>query len=73
MITKQQEEMLRYYNLGLSAYKQRKWEEAIQAFEMSLKILPGDGPSELYLKRSIAFRDNPPPDNWDGVFTMTTK
>ncbi len=73
MITKEIEEMLKFYNLGLAAYKQRKWDEAMRAFEKALNINPNDGPSELYLQRSRAFKENPPADNWDGVFVMTTK
>jgi len=65
--------MLKFYNLGLTAYKQRKWDEAIRAFEKALSIKPEDGPSELYLQRSRTFKENPPAENWDGVFTMTTK
>lgn len=73
MITKEKEEVLHYYNLGLTAYKQRKWDDAIKAFEKALQIDPKDGPSELYLGRSKAYKQNPPDANWDGVFTMTTK
>ena len=73
MITKEKEGMLNHYNAGLAAYKQRKWEDAISNFEAALKIEPNDGPSELYLERARAFKLNPPPDDWDGVFTMTTK
>ena len=73
MITKETEELLKYYNLGLTAYKQQKWDEAIKAFEMALKIDAEDGPSKLYLERSEEYKKNPPPADWDGVFTMTTK
>jgi adenylate cyclase len=73
MITKEMEEMLKFYNLGLAAYKQKKWDEAIRAFEKALNIQPDDGPSELYLQRSRAFKEAPPAENWDGVFVMTTK
>jgi len=73
MITKEKEELLKFYNLGLAAYKQRKWDDAIKSFEMALKIILGDGPSELYLERSRTFKENPPPDDWDGVYVMTTK
>ncbi|HDP81251.1 MAG TPA: tetratricopeptide repeat protein [Spirochaetes bacterium] len=73
MITKEKEEMLRHFNIGLTAYKQRKWDDAIQAFEKALQARPQDGPSELYLERSKAFKLNPPPEDWDGVFVMTTK
>jgi len=73
MITKEKEEMLRHYNNGLTAYKQRKWDDAIKAFEEALQAEPQDGPSGLYLERSKAFKLKPPPDDWDGVFVMTTK
>ncbi len=43
MLTNEKQEVLKYYNLGLSAYKQQKWEEAQKAFEMALKIDPSDG------------------------------
>lgn len=73
MLTKEKEEVLKYYNLGLTSYKQRKWEEAIKSFEMALKVDPEDGPSKLYLQRAKDYEKTPPPDDWDGVFTMTTK
>ncbi len=73
MITKEKKELLRLYNLGLAAYKQRKWEEAVSFFEEALKVYPDDGPSELYLERSKKYMATPPGDSWDGVFTMTTK
>lgn len=73
MISKEKQDLLDYFNLGLSAYKLRKWDDAIKAFQMALKIDGNDGPSVLYLKRVQEYKKNPPADDWDGVFTMTTK
>lgn len=73
MMTKEKEDLLKYYNLGLAAYKQMKWDEAIGHFRKALDIVPGDGPSEEYLRRCTTFRENPPGEDWDGVFVMTTK
>ncbi|OHD71339.1 MAG: hypothetical protein A2W19_10050 [Spirochaetes bacterium RBG_16_49_21] len=73
MITKEKEDLLKYYNLGLTAYKQRRWADAIRAFGKALEIDPNDGPADLYLKRAHDYEQNPPPDDWDGVFVMTTK
>lgn len=73
MITKEKKELLRLYNLGLAAYKQRKWGEAVKNFAEALKIDPADGPSEIYFERAKNYMDTPPSDDWDGVFTMTTK
>ncbi|MFC1669020.1 tetratricopeptide repeat protein [Spirochaetota bacterium] len=73
MLTKEKEEVIKHYDTGLKAYKLRKWDEAIAEFEMALKIDPEDGPSKLYLQRSNDFKASPPPEDWDGVFTMKTK
>lgn len=73
MITKEKEEVLKYYNLGLTAYKERKWDEAVRAFEQALSLDPNDGPSDVYLGRSKQFKINPPPADWDGVYVMKTK
>lgn len=73
MISKEKEELLKYYNLGLTAYKQRKWDEAIRSFEHALTIDSNDGPSDVYLNRALQYKENPPPEDWDGVFVMTTK
>lgn len=73
MISKEMEELLKFYDLGLAAYKQRRWDEAILAFEKALAIKPNDGPSAEYLKRSRAFKKEPPAPDWDGVYVMTTK
>ena len=73
MLTEQKKEVLRLYNLGLNAYKLRKWDESISLFSEALKVDPQDGPSKLYLDRAQNYKKTPPPDDWDGVFVMTTK
>ncbi len=73
MLSPEMEKVLNHYNKGLASYKQRKWEEARLQFKMALEIKPDDGPSKLYLERCEHFQKNPPPSDWDGVFTMTTK
>jgi len=32
-----------------------------------------DGPTNLYISRCETYIATPPPADWDGVFTMTTK
>jgi len=73
MMTKDKEDLLKHYNLGLAAYKRRNWDEAIGHFQKALDVVPGDGPSEEYLKRCVTYRETPPGEGWDGVFVMTTK
>ena len=63
----------------LTAYRERKWAAAskaltklrklkIDALGLDLSTLFG-----LYAARIAEFRRNPPPKNWDGVFTLQTK
>ncbi len=73
MLSQEMQEVLKYYNEGLKLYKERKWEEALEKFQKALEIKPDDGPSKLYIERCKHFIENPPPEDWDGVFTMTTK
>ena len=72
-ITATKKKALENYNQGLSAYRQQRWDEAIVCFKSALNIDPEDEPSKVYLERCEEFKKNPPPENWDGVFTMLTK
>ncbi|MCI5043117.1 MAG: GAF domain-containing protein [Aquisalinus sp.] len=67
------EDVLHHYQSGLSAYRQRNWDQAIAEFASALKANETDRPSQIYLDRAKLFKENPPPDDWDGVWTMTSK
>jgi adenylate cyclase len=68
-----QRAMLSNFEAGLRAYRNQRWDEAMRAFQQALDQLPGDAPSQLYLRRCKAFMATPPPPHWDGVFAMPTK
>ncbi len=61
------------FNKGFENYLQQNWDWAIKYFQQALSINGKDGPSLRYLQRCQDFRENPPGDGWDGVYTMTTK
>ena len=67
------QEILPVFNEGLDHYRNRRWEEGIQCFEKVLALDEEDGPALTYFERCITFQAQPPPDDWDGVFGMTTK
>jgi tetratricopeptide (TPR) repeat protein len=73
MLSEDRKKMVAYYNKGLSLYKKKKFQEAVPYFKKALELEPGDGPSQLYIARCTELVKNPPPDDWDGVYTMTTK
>ena len=61
------------FGQGLAAYKQRQWPQASDLFEHTLQQYPNDKPSQLYSERCTEYAQEPPPDDWDGAFVMTTK
>jgi tetratricopeptide (TPR) repeat protein len=73
MISDSKRNMLSYYNKGLGLYKEMKFIEALKSFKKALEYEPEDGPTKLYISRCEELIKNPPPPDWDGVFTMTTK
>ena len=58
---------------GLEHYRAQEWERAEDSFKEVLGISPEDAAAQLYLQRIAALRREPPPPEWDGVFTMTKK
>ena len=58
---------------GLSCYRKQDWDAAEAAFNECLKLAPGDGPSRVFLERIRAFREAPPPADWDGVWVAVGK
>jgi adenylate cyclase len=60
------------FEKGLDAYRARKWNEADKAFRKNVELY-GDAPSAIFLERVGHFSQNPPDEDWDGVFRMTVK
>lgn len=73
MLTDELKNLLENYNKGLSLYRERKFKDALESFKKVLDIRKEDGPSKLYIDRCKMLIKNPPPADWDGVFTMTSK
>jgi adenylate cyclase len=54
-------------------YRQQDWDAAQEALERLLNQEPGCLLYELYLERITTYREDPPGEYWDGVFTHKTK
>ena len=54
------------YRQGLSAYRDRRWDDALGAFNASLEAMPGDGPSIALINRIKGLKVDPPSGDWDG-------
>jgi adenylate cyclase len=60
----------------LSSYRRRDWSAALAAIEegrASDKYGKLHTLFDLYFERVSAFREDPPPDDWDGVYALKTK
>ena len=65
-------EVLNHYKSGLGYYRDGKWDTAISAFEDALKLHPEDKGTQMYIERCLHLKENPPED-WNGVWVMTSK
>jgi tetratricopeptide (TPR) repeat protein len=73
MITDQKKQVLELFAAGRKQYKLMQFAQARDCFRKALDIDPSDSPSKVYVERCAYYLENPPPEDWDGVFTMTTK
>lgn len=58
---------------GIKFYRQKKWKEAIELFNESIRLHIKDYLPKLYVQRCNFFIKNPPDESWDGVWIMTSK
>ncbi len=67
---------------ALESYKAQRFEEARDLFKETLELeyqrfpaLKGikTNPSEVYIERCETYLETPPPSDWDGVWTLTSK
>ena len=66
-------EMADLFQKAHDLFESRSWKDAQDEFEHVLKIFPDDSPSLLYLDHCRKFLQNPPPEEWDGVFDISKK
>jgi adenylate cyclase len=58
---------------GLEQYRKQQFESAGRQFENLLSVKPDDGPCTTYAERCKLLSIQRLPEDWDGVFTLTTK
>ena len=62
------------YEAAVRLYRQRDFVTAAARFAEARKDINGeDYLCDMYLERCAAYRIDPPPENWDGSFTLTKK
>jgi adenylate cyclase len=67
------QEFLALFHEALQYYRNRQFDQAARQFENLLNVKPDDGPCTTYVERSKLLAIQKMPEQWDGVFTLTTK
>jgi adenylate cyclase len=72
-VEKSVSEELRAYRKALKSFRAQSWDTAELDFFNLNRVYPDRYLYEVYLKRISFYRENPPGEDWDGVFTHTSK
>lgn len=62
-----------YFSEGLALYRKGSWEGAVKAFNEVLRLNSEDKLTRMYIERCEYLKDNPPGDDWVGIWKMTSK
>jgi len=70
--------LLPVFHEGIELYQQQRWTEAIEKFRQAddlEEMFPGrkTNPSRVYIARCTEFMKNPPGEDWDGVYRLSSK
>lgn len=66
-------EAIGLYEQGIAAYRERRWDEAMDFFTRALAARPDDPPSRALMDRCLEYKSDPPPPDWNGAYIMKTK
>jgi adenylate cyclase len=66
-------DMLSRFEEALHEYRLQSWLSAQEKLQNLANLEPDRYIYPLYLERIEHYIANPPPENWDGVYTFTTK
>jgi adenylate cyclase len=66
-------DVVSYFNEGMRNYRAARFSNAIAQFEKALACHPRDKLSTTYIERCHHLMDQPPSDDWNGVWVMTQK
>ncbi|HPI38446.1 MAG TPA: adenylate/guanylate cyclase domain-containing protein [Ignavibacteriaceae bacterium] len=64
---------LKIYSEALQLYREKQFSGAADKFTKVLELVPTDRASAVFVNRCKLLNENPPPEEWDGVFVMKTK
>lgn len=72
-ISEQKQQVVEHYQLARDMYLKRRFAQAIGQFATVLEIDRHDQAAALHIERCRHWLTNPPPDDWNGSWTLTEK
>jgi adenylate cyclase len=66
-------QVIKHFGEGFHLYHAREFAKAIEEFKKALEINNHDACTQLYIERCQDYLEEPPAQDWDGVYTMKTK
>ncbi len=72
-ISSKDEIFLYSYHQALSAYRDRSFTKAKEAFIAAQQLITDDLPTQIFIDRCNFFIDHPPTSDWDGVWELKDK
>ncbi len=81
-LSQETQDCLDCFRQGIDKYLLQDWDGALKMFEKAKELEPNkpgispgvkDNPSMILIDRCKVMKENPPGDDWDGVYVMTSK
>jgi adenylate cyclase len=72
-MTENKRQSLELYHEGLKLYRSRQWEEAIAYMQQAFSSDNTCYAAQIYSERAGLYKLTPPPEDWNGIFVMTSK
>jgi len=67
------QDVIEIYNEGIGLYRKAQWDKSIGLFQKALSLNPDDHLTRMCIERCEHFLTHPPPEDWDGVWTLKEK
>jgi adenylate cyclase len=72
-ISRDERKLIKQFHIGIKHYRAQNWDAAEREIFAISSIQPERRIYQIYLDRIMKYRENPPPENWDGSFVHLNK
>ena len=72
-VSKAERKLIKQFHIGIKHFRAQRWDAAEREIFSLSQLEPERKIYQIYLDRIMEYRNNPPPENWDGSYTHTSK